>query len=431
MKNLFFSALAAAALMFSSCSSDDDAPVDPQPPVLPEPTEANVITVLNDIEGEVTWTPDNVYLLGRRIFVSSGATLNILPGTIIKGANGSGVTATSLIVARGGTLNAAGTAEAPIIFTSVDDEIQPGQNESTIPFSPEVRGLWGGVVVLGAAPISAANEDDNDEIIDGLPSAGTESQIEGIEVTEERGRYGGTDAADGVGTVLTYVSIRFAGTVIGANNELNGLTLGGVGTGARVENIEIYAGEDDGVEFFGGTVNATNIIVNGTGDDGVDTDQAYEGTITNVVVISNSSNSSLELDGPENTFEGNNPTGFSIVNATLVGPTTGDQIIDLRSGVRANISNILAVGYNDEVVRINGSSSLANFNGGTNLLLSNIEVVTARTAADLLADNVDDTDITAANPISVIPNVAAATVGADTTVFGWALSNSAITAAGL
>ena len=101
------------------------------------------------------------------------------------------------------------------------------------------------------------------------------------------------------------MSIRHGGTSIGEDNEINGLTLGGVGTGTTITNVEVIGNQDDGIEFFGGTVNASNLLVWGQGDDGLDIDQSYSGTISNAIVIANStSDHGLEIDGPEGSMEG-------------------------------------------------------------------------------------------------------------------------------
>lgn len=228
----------------------------------------NEVVITDNITSNTTWTNDKIWILGARVAVTNGATLTIEPGTVIKGQAGTGANATALIIARNAKINAVGTATAPIIFTSIADEIQPGQIASPN-LDPTLSGLWGGLIVLGNAPISAD---------------AAEMQIEGIPASDPSGLYGGTTAADNSGT-LKFVSIRHGGANIGEGNEINGLTLGGVGSGTTVENIEIVANQDDGVEFFGGTVTVKNILVWNVGDDCFDTDQAFAGTIDNFVGI--------------------------------------------------------------------------------------------------------------------------------------------------
>src|SRR5690554_817568 len=239
--------------------------------------------VSQNITENTTWVSDKVYILSSRVTVLSGVTLTIQPGTIIKGEAGTGANATALIIARGGKLMAEGTVTQPIIFTSVADEIQPGQIDSPN-MDTALDGLWGGLIVLGNAPISASN-----------PSI----QIEGIPPSDQNGLYGGSDPADNSG-VLKYISIRHGGSNIGEGNEINGLTLGGVGAGTVIENIEVVSNQDDGVEWFGGTVNVKNVIVWNSGDVAIDTDQAWSGTLDNFIIIAGeTTDHALEIDGPE------------------------------------------------------------------------------------------------------------------------------------
>lgn len=299
--NLRLLALLFVAMGFLLTSCADDDMVDPDP----DPEDENVVTA--NITSNTTWDSETIYVLGGRISVESGATLTIEPGTVIKGQAGTGPNATALLVARGGKLIAEGTADLPIIFTSIADEITPEDvaagNFASPNLDPDINGLWGGVIVLGNARISASN--DNDEDV-------SEVQIEGVPTSDPNGLYGGNDDADNSG-IIKYISIRHGGTNIGAGNEINGLTLGGVGSGTVVENIEIVANQDDGIEFFGGTVNVTNLISWNVGDDGVDTDQSWAGTLDNFIVITPAGHC-FELDGPEGSYE----AGHTIQNGTII-----------------------------------------------------------------------------------------------------------------
>src|SRR5690606_21337483 len=184
--------------------------------------------------------------LAGRLFVNDGTTLTMEPGVIIKGEAGTGTNATALVVARGAKIHAEGTPSQPIIFTSVADEIEPGMIVSPN-LDPDINGLWGGLIVLGQAPISVS-------------SNASDFQIEGIPPSDVRGLYGGNNPEDNSG-VLTYISIRHGGANIGEGNETNGLPLGGVRRGTIIENIEGVAKQDDGIEWFGGTVNVKNAVV--------------------------------------------------------------------------------------------------------------------------------------------------------------------------
>lgn len=243
------------------------------------------VTKSGQLTSDETWTSDKIYELRGKVVVPNGITLTIEPGTIIKGGQGTGTLSSALVVARGGKIYADGTPTQPIIFTSVLDNIQVGELVGTN-LDENDNGMWGGLIVLGNAPISAA---DGDVI----------TQIEGIPVTDSYGTFGGNNETDNSGS-LSYISIRHGGALIGAGNEINGLTLGGVGNQTNVSNIEVVGNLDDGVEFFGGTVNVSNILTSFNGDDGIDIDMNYKGTVDGFVVLNgSSSDEGLEVDGPE------------------------------------------------------------------------------------------------------------------------------------
>lgn len=277
------------------------------------------------ITADETWTADKIYQMNGKVIVNSGVTLTIEPGTIIKGSTGEGSLASALIIAKGGMINANGTASQPIIFTSILDNIQVGQSVGTN-LSETDQGKWGGIIVLGKAPISAEDGD-------------VSAQIEGIPATDTYGAYGGSDAADNSGT-LNYVSIRHGGALIGAGNEINGLTLGGVGTGTTITNIEVVSNLDDGVEFFGGTVNATNVVVGFQGDDAIDIDMNYSGKVENFIVVNGSnSDEALEIDGPEGTTHTNGL--FTLKNGHCYAATGGNAANgDFKSKAQGTIQNV-------------------------------------------------------------------------------------------
>ncbi|MFO7922275.1 MAG: hypothetical protein R6U58_01110, partial [Bacteroidales bacterium] len=278
------------------------------------------VIVEANVTDDTTWTSDKVYVLAGRITVIDGVTLTIEPGTIIKGQAGTGANATALLVARGAKLMAEGTADAPIIFTSVADELEPEHiaagNFGSPNLDPDIDGLWGGVLILGKAKISASNDDgDLSEI-----------QIEGIPTSDPNGLYGGNDDDDNSG-VIKYISIRHGGTNIGAGNEINGLTLGGVGRGTVIENVEVISNQDDGIEWFGGTVDITNAVVWNVNDDAIDADQSWAGTLDNFVVIAPGDHN-FELDGPEGSYAAgyNIKNGYVIANDPDLGRNSSDLI---------------------------------------------------------------------------------------------------------
>ena len=336
MKKLSIMLIAVSLLAIASCSDNSVIP----PTTLP----TDNIVVSGALTENTTWTADQIYELANKVVVGEGVTLTIAPGTIIKGRTGAGSLATALIVARGGKIIAEGTATNPIIFTSVEDNIEVGQLAGTN-LTEEDKDKWGGLIILGKAPISAENGD-------------TETQIEGIPPEDSFGLFGGSDANDDSG-VLKYVSIRHGGAEIGAGNEINGLTLGGVGAGTTIDYVEIYATLDDGIEFFGGTVNVSNLIISYQGDDGVDIDMNYSGTIENFIVMHGGSDTDegLEIDGPEGSTytEGL----FTLKNGSVMslGGVDGGTPADLKSKAQGNIDNVIFSGYasGDDLIKIRAS----------------------------------------------------------------------------
>ena len=386
--------VAATVFVLASCEKED--PVTPEP----TPSTGNVI-VTSNISSSTTWTSDKVYQLGGRITVLDGVTLTIEPGTIIKGEAGTGANATALLVARGGKLIADGDADAPIIFTSVADEITPADiaagNFGSPNLDPTINGLWGGVIVLGKARISASNEDSGEDL--------TEVQIEGIPTSDPNGLYGGSDDADNSG-IIRYISIRHGGANIGAGNEINGLTLGGVGNGTVVEHIEVVANQDDGIELFGGTVNVSNCMFWNIGDDAVDTDQSWAGTLDNFVIITPSGNC-FELDGPEGTYV----AGHVIRNGSVIASSedvTSQDMINTDDNSVVDLENIFITSIADGQV-INRTEYTEGNVTFTNVTL---DVVPAN-----LADYVNGT---------VVSGISAGTTPqANTSVLSWTWASQA------
>ena len=204
--------------------------------------------------GTVTWTKENEYILEGFVFVNDGQELTIEPGTVVRFRAGQAENASALIVSRGGKIFANGTRDEPIIFTAEGDDLEGSVTK-------DARGLWGGLIILGNAPIN---------LEDG------EASIEGIPFAEPRGIYGGVDENDDSGE-LRYVSIRHGGTNIGEGNEINGLTLGGVGQNTEIDYVEVISNNDDGIEIFGGTVNLKHIVISGCDDDAFDYDLGWTG----------------------------------------------------------------------------------------------------------------------------------------------------------
>lgn len=391
MKNKLFilGLILSFGIVFTSCKDDDDDDNN-------SGTTGNIV-VTENISANTTWSQGNVYELAGRITVLDGATLTIEAGTIIKGQAGTDANSTALLIARGGKLMAEGTATMPIIFTSVADEITPeqveGGNFASPNLNPTIGGLWGGVIVLGKAKISAS---------------AAEVQIEGIPTSDTNGLYGGSDDADNSG-VLKYISIRHGGTLIGPGNEINGLTLGGVGSGTTVDNIEIVSNADDGIEWFGGTVNVTNVVTWNVQDDGLDTDQAWGGTLTNFAVVSPAGHC-FELDGPEGDVS-INPDGHKFINGAVYAYSEADE---LESKDLINVDDNSAVSMENITFHTVTEGQQINKVTAAKVLFTGIQI---NVPADSLVNHVNG-----AVPAGV---TAGNTSQADLSKFGWTWAHAA------
>jgi hypothetical protein len=270
-------------------------------------TDVNNSGVVPQGQTKVTWTSDNVYELNGFVYVNAGDTLEIQPGTEIQARLGGGADASALIVSSGATILADGTANNPIVFTSVrDEEEELGRND---------RGLWGGVILLGDAPTNN----------------GAQAQIEGVpDNVGSRILYGGANVDHDIG-IFRYISIRHTGTQLGNGDEIQGLTLGAVGSGSTIEYVESYASDDDGFEWFGGTVNTKYLITAYETDDAFDIDQGFRGSNQFWLAVQGGSEAgrASEMDGASSP-EDARPLAESIVsNATYIGMGPGrtdDQV---------------------------------------------------------------------------------------------------------
>lgn len=293
--------------------------------------QLTTVTVSGEITTNITWTNNNLYLLSGFVYVKNNATLTIQPGTIIQGDL---PTKGSLIITRGAKIMANGTKAQPIVFTSN----QPVANRT--------YGDWGGVIVLGNAPIN--------------PTGG-QAEIEGgVQNAAGDAYYGGTDPDDNSG-VIRYVRIEFPGIAFQPNNEINGLTLGGVGRGTIIDHVQVSYSGDDGMECFGGTVNLKHIVLTKNLDDDFDSDFGYQGNIQFGLVTRDPN--VADAAGASNGFESDNDaTGSSATpqthpvysNITVIGPleTSGTTISSyykrgahLRRNTATSIYNSLIMGY--------------------------------------------------------------------------------------
>ncbi len=280
------------------------------------------VTIIDKGEGIGTRTlsADTTWLLQGFVFVNEGQILTIEPGTLIKGLPGTQENASALIVARGGRINAVGTSEKPIVFTAAADNYEG----TKIPI--DAQGLWGGLIILGRATTNNPNG---------------EKAVEGIPTSEERGLYGGNDDNDNSG-VLKYVSIRHGGSDIGEGNEINGLTLGAVGSQTVIDYVEIIANKDDGIEIFGGAPELKHIVVAYCGDDCYDYDEGFHGKGQFWYAVQDANGNRIgEHDGGPSDNETGKPYSHPLIyNATYFGGMGDDgKLITFRDnagGVYAN-----------------------------------------------------------------------------------------------
>lgn len=320
-----------AAVLFSACSdkgSDESTPA-----------VENVVEVSGEIKANATWSADKIYLLKGFVFVSNNATLTIKPGTIIKGDKASKGT---LIVTRGAKIDATGTSDQPIVFTSAQAA------------GARSQGDWGGIILLGKAPVNQGN----DVKIEGGLTAPS-----GVTDDKPYIYYGGTDAADNSGT-LKYVRIEYAGIPFSPDNEINGLTMGGVGNGTTIDYVEVYRSGDDSYEWFGGTVNCKHLLSIASWDDDFDTDFGFSGKVqfalaqraAAVADVSGSNGFESDNDGSGSNLTPQTSAVFS--NVTILGPITkaGESInanfqhaAQIRRNSSISIFNSVFAGYVDGV----------------------------------------------------------------------------------
>lgn len=305
-------ALLSIVILSSSCSDDND-PVATTPPVTSNELSGN-------ISSDVTLDASIEYVLNGALFVKDGATLTIPAGTTIKAIAGG--TDIYVLVERGGKIMANGTATNPIRFTSLSLAPQAGD--------------WGGIIINGRSTISKQPGS--------LGEAATEINNAIL--------FGGSSVNDNSG-ILNHVIIEYTGARIDDESEHNGLTLNAVGSGTTISNIYLRYSDDDAIEFFGGTVNVSNILVVNCTDDMFDFSQGYSGTVTNVYGIREDLYFAVTVDPrgveADGNLDGNSPTdiqqsdftinGITIVNNAGGGTATMQDVFKIRRGAKAKITN--------------------------------------------------------------------------------------------
>ncbi|MFN4812838.1 MAG: T9SS type A sorting domain-containing protein [Bacteroidota bacterium] len=293
-------------------------------------------TIVNIVDADLNagqtynWTNNNIYLLDGLVFVEDGATLNIEEGTIVKFTPRADIgNPSALVICRGAKIFANGSVTAPIIFTAEDDDVADAQD-----LGPTDNALWGGIVILGKAYT--------------IKNGNNEVNVEGIPTTEPRGIYGmpaGSNIDNDNSGSLRYVSIRHGGRQIATGSELNGLTLAAVGSGTALEYIDVYANSDDGIEFFGGTVNLKYSSVSFCEDDSYDWDESWKGKGQFWFSIQRDdiADAGWECDGstPDDLTPASDPI---VYNATHIGSGPGAAASNpigwlFRAGTRGYVAN--------------------------------------------------------------------------------------------
>lgn len=309
------------------------------------------------VDTDTLWTCDELHVLLGRVFVGDSSlevptadrpSLRIEAGTHILGAQGdrdAGQYPGVLVVTRSGRLDAVGSADAPIVFTA---QTEVGARRP---------GDWGGVVLLGRATIGVQ---------------GGEADIEGLPDVPYGAPQAQRDDAHDCGH-LRFVRIEFAGFEIGSGNELNGLTLGGCGHGTVLDYIQVHRGDDDGIEFFGGSADLRHALITGAQDDSIDWDQGYRGRMQFVAVQQHPESPTQKA--PDRGIEGDGAPGTDLLsvssprisNLTLLGPAHGEggEGMYLRRGTHAHIRNAVIAGFRGGVLDIEGEASLQAVSDGT------------------------------------------------------------------
>jgi len=335
MKNLtnLFVLLFSVFLLFS-CDKEEVITTEEETPFLFNGTEIGDGSQEFEITGVHT-LKKGTYVLKGWVYITDGAKLTIEPGTIIKGDK---QTKAALIVERGGQLYAQGTQDNPIVFTS---------NQ---PAGQRKPGDWGGIVLCGKA-----RNNKTEMIIEGGP----------------RSSHGGDNDADNSG-VLAYLRIEFCGYPFKADQEINGLTLGSVGSETKIENVQVSFSNDDAFEWFGGAVNAKNLIAYNTWDDGFDTDAGFSGKvqfgliINNPKIADNSRSNGFESDNNSDAPNQQPITSPVFSNITLIGAIIQDaQFMNTSAyidGGQLDPNNGSKLGQHQAAIQIRRGSNLSLFN---------------------------------------------------------------------
>lgn len=332
-------ALIAGMSVLTACSSDDNNDNGGNGNNGNGNEIENGTTLKGTITSDVTLTAGSTYKLSGEYIVEDGATLNIEAGVKIISIYDDIVD--YILVKQGGKINAVGTSSAPIVMTSEKEE----------------PGAWGGIHICGKAHTNAEGGKGSSEI--------------------GGATYGGNDDADNSGT-LKYVRVEYSGYAFDSEHEANGITFYGVGNGTTVEYCQAYKGSDDGFEFFGGSVNVSNLVSVSCSDDSFDWTEGWNGTATNLVAYQEAEKTLgydcdclIEADNNENNYAATPVAHPVLKNLILVGNNSaaGNRGIRLRRGTQVEIDGAKVCGKKNAVTLeseetenalLAGTSKLAN-----------------------------------------------------------------------
>jgi len=295
------------------------------------------VDVTGKITANTTWTADKRYVLHDYVGVAEPAVLTIEPGTVIYGGDGKA----SLFIQRGAKIMADGTSRRPIIFTSPQRTGNRAQKD------------WGSLILLGKAPINQGTA-----ILEGLASF--------PEYT-----YGGDASADNSGA-LRYIRLEFGGFEIATAQEINGLTLAGVGSGTVIDHVEVLHNKDDAFEFFGGTVNASHLLGIAFADDGLDFDYGYSGSVQFAAMIKRKANDEGDANIlTESDNDGDGSTKTPITNPKVYNVTAVREASDtgfyggrLRRNTGGQWHNVVVAGSKNAPIYIDGGAAQGNAASG-------------------------------------------------------------------
>ncbi len=326
--------LGFAATLFIACESDDTADIIINDNSItnitnnsgggeePGETTVNLSGVYTQ---DLTLDPEVEYIVTGPVLMADGTTMTIPAGMTIK-AEPVGVNA-YIAIQQGAQINAAGTASNPIVFTSNAGSPSAGD--------------WGGLVICGRASINSTAVGSTDTAT---------SEVGGLS-------YGGDTDADNSGN-LQYVRIEYAGGAIDGNAELNGLSLYAVGSGTTIDYVQIFEGSDDGIEFFGGTVDVSHVVIVNSEDDSIDWTEGFTGTLTDVYVQHGASHDkAFECDGYNTDFsnEGGYFSAPTVTNVTVAGDVADSEAIRLRAGTQGLFTNVVINDF-DEAFDLDGDT---------------------------------------------------------------------------